>query len=260
MDDLRQAGHYFDPLEPGVGQSVHFGAHGSSSTNGAITFYQWDLEDDGVVDATGVMVEHVYSAAGTYTVRLRVTDPFDQLPAGVASHFPESPAHGGWTRVNLGAQSTCNACPLQPGAMKPTLAILCLVAATAACASTSNSEVAAAVERAVLDYVEAIEQAKPALIERSVATDLHKFGFSKSRETGEYRRIPMTYERLVEASAEFLPGGYVPDDPVHSVDVFEVLDKTASAKLTAFWGVDYMHLAKVDGRWQIVQVLWQTVR
>jgi hypothetical protein len=52
--------------------------------------------------------------------------------------------------------------------------------------------------------------------------------------------------------------GYVPDDAKHSVEIFEVLDQTASAKLTAFWGIDYMHLAKYDGEWKIVQVLWQS--
>ena len=31
---------------------------------------------------------------------------------------------------------------------------------------------------------------------------------------------------------------------------------TASAKLTADWGVDYFHLAKYEGKWKIVHVLW----
>jgi len=35
------------------------------------------------------------------------------------------------------------------------------------------------VERAVLDYVEAVEQGKPELIERSVHPDLAKVGFSR---------------------------------------------------------------------------------
>lgn len=38
-----------------------------------------------------------------------------------------------------------------------------------------------------------------------------------------------------------------------------ILDKTASAKLTAHWGVDSFHLAKIDGQWRIVQVLWQSL-
>lgn len=39
--------------------------------------------------------------------------------------------------------------------------------------------------------------------------------------------------------------------------MFDVLDQTASAKLTAMWGVDYFHLAKYDGQWKIVNILWQ---
>ena len=32
----------------------------------------------------------------------------------------------------------------------------------------------------------------------------------------------------------------------------------AIAKLTASWGTDYFLLAKMDGKWMIMQVLWQT--
>jgi hypothetical protein len=27
--------------------------------------------------------------------------------------------------------------------------------------------------------------------------------------------------------------------------------------VTALWGIDYMHLAKYDGKWKIVNILWQ---
>jgi hypothetical protein len=30
----------------------------------------------------------------------------------------------------------------------------------------------------------------------------------------------------------------------------------ASLRTDAYWGVDYMHLAKIDGEWKIVNVLW----
>ena len=42
------------------------------------------------------------------------------------------------------------------------------------------------------------------------------------------------------------------------MQVLDVLDVTASAKLTAKWGVDSMHLAKYGEQWKIVQVLWQS--
>ncbi len=50
----------------------------------------------------------------------------------------------------------------------------------------------------------------------------------------------------------------MPKDAPKNVEVLDVLNQTASAKLTASWGIDYMHLAKYDGKWKIVQVLWQS--
>jgi hypothetical protein len=37
-----------------------------------------------------------------------------------------------------------------------------------------------------------------------------------------------------------------------------VLDQTATAKITAQWGIDYMQLAKFDGAWKIINIVWQT--
>ena len=36
-----------------------------------------------------------------------------------------------------------------------------------------------------------------------------------------------------------------------------MLDQTASAKVAALWGIDYMQLAKSHGRWQIINIVWQ---
>jgi len=137
------------------------------------------------------------------------------------------------------------------------LVAACLSLALTSCASQPVNEDQTLVRRAVLDYVQAVEQARPELIERSVDTDLHKFGFHRSSD-GSYGKIPMTQAQLVELAATFLSEGYVPEDPKHSIELFETLDKTASVKLTAFWGIDYMHLVKSDGQWKIVQVLWQS--
>jgi hypothetical protein len=42
------------------------------------------------------------------------------------------------------------------------------------------------------------------------------------------------------------------------VTVFEVNDQTASAKVTAQWGLDYLLLAKYEGRWKIIEIVWQS--
>ena len=42
------------------------------------------------------------------------------------------------------------------------------------------------------------------------------------------------------------------------IAIYDVQDQTASAKLTAWWGTDYLLLAKENGRWMITHVLWQS--
>ena len=57
---------------------VSFDATGSTDPDDGDTddlTYAWDFTDDGTVDATTATATHTYTAQGTYTARLRVTDP-----------------------------------------------------------------------------------------------------------------------------------------------------------------------------------------
>ena len=118
----------------------------------------------------------------------------------------------------------------------------------------------AGVEAAVLDYVEGVYEADPDRIRRSVHPDLKKFGFARRSPDQDYRIIPMTFEQLVKLAATYnADGARIPADAPKKIEILDVLDQTAAAKLTASWGIDYFHLAKYDDRWQIVQVLWQSV-
>ncbi len=63
----------------------------------------------------------------------------------------------------------------------------------------------------------------------------------------------ITYANRVRSRGRGAPPG-APKD----VAVFDVQDQTASAKLTAWWGTDYLLLARYGGRWMITQVLWQS--
>ena len=114
-----------------------------------------------------------------------------------------------------------------------------------------------AVRAAVLDYVEGVYEVAPERIERSVHPKLAKLGWGRDRE-GRYNEYPMTQPQLVELARSYNREGRIPEDAPKTVEIYEVLDKTASIKLTAEWGIDYMHLAKIDGRWWIMNVLWQS--
>lgn len=114
-----------------------------------------------------------------------------------------------------------------------------------------------AVRQAALDYVEGIYNVEPDRIARSVHPTLVKRGFYKKDPATPYAEMPMTYEQLVKLASTWNKEG-TRDTSIKEVAVLDVLDQTAAAKVTASWGIDYMLLGKYDGRWKIVQILWQS--
>jgi hypothetical protein len=114
-----------------------------------------------------------------------------------------------------------------------------------------------AVRQAALDYVEGIYNVQPERIERSVHPSLVKRGFYKKDAASPYVDMPMTYEQLVKLAGSWNKDGKQ-NTSIKEVAVLDVLDQTATAKVVASWGIDYMLLGKYDGKWKIVQILWQS--
>jgi hypothetical protein len=135
------------------------------------------------------------------------------------------------------------------------LAILCAPGVAAAQGAVAERE---AVRQAVLDYVEGFYQGDSTRFVRSVSPRVFKYGYFVGRDsayTGSQMTWPQfhAYANRVKEQKRFQPA-----TATKRVDIYEVLDQTASAKLTAYWGIDYLLLAKENGRWMITHVLWQT--
>lgn len=124
-------------------------------------------------------------------------------------------------------------------------------------AATQQPDDREAVKQAVLDYVEALYEADSSRIERSVHRDLFKLGFERDKD-GTYKPYRMTYQELYDLAGRWNKSGRIPRNSKKDIVVYDVTDQTASAKLTAMWGIDYLHLAKFDGKWMITDILWQT--
>jgi len=115
-----------------------------------------------------------------------------------------------------------------------------------------------AVRQAVLDYVEGVYQVDASRIERSVHPDLAKRGFSVKKGETVYTPHVMTFQQLVNLARNYNKDGHIPADAPKEIVIFDISDQTASAKLTAVWGIDYIHLARYDGKWKFINVLWQS--
>lgn len=118
----------------------------------------------------------------------------------------------------------------------------------------------AAVQSALQDYVNALYEVKPELIERSVDTTLRKIGYWYDEKSSAYRdNLPMTYQQLYDLAGTWnKKGDRVTENSPKKIEIHEVNDKTATGKLTAEWGIDLFHLAKVNGQWKIMNIIWQS--
>lgn len=125
----------------------------------------------------------------------------------------------------------------------------------------SSDDDRSGVEAAILDYVEGIYEVDSTRIERSVHSELRKRGYWFHPEKKQYYdNLDMSYSELVHLAASWnISGERANAASPKQIDIYDVNDRTASAKLTAAWGIDYFHLAKIDGKWMIMNVLWQSV-
>jgi hypothetical protein len=120
-----------------------------------------------------------------------------------------------------------------------------------------SSEESAAVERAALDYLEGFYEGSTEKIRRGVHPDVVKFGFAM--QDGSYGGSPMSFDEMLAYATNVKESGRQRDEnTVKRVEILDILDQTAAVKVYAWWGSDYLHMAKYEGDWKIVQVLWQT--
>ena len=144
--------------------------------------------------------------------------------------------------------------------MKTTLTLLTLFVCFYFGQAQDPTEEVKAVESACFDYINTFYQADTTLAYRSVHKSLRKTGFFWNKEKEMYsEQLEMPFGDLISLAKRWNADGTRANDKTpKGVEVFEVSDKTAVAKVSAIWGIDYVGLMKMDGKWMIVNVLWQS--
>ncbi len=114
------------------------------------------------------------------------------------------------------------------------------------------------IRQAALDYIESQHNLKPEQFERSAHPRMVKRTFWTNKKTQkEYLRETFTDAMILLAETYNQNGDKFPENPKKKVVILDIFDKTASVKLIADEWIDYMHIVKLNGKWQIVNVLWQ---
>jgi hypothetical protein len=114
----------------------------------------------------------------------------------------------------------------------------------------------AAIKQTALDYAEGYYEGNADRMERAVHPILFKRGVVKANDQGDPFLVQMNSEMLIEATRSGR-GKVDPDKRNITVEVLDVNENTASAKVFTVQFNDFLHLAKVNGNWRIVNVLWR---
>lgn len=140
--------------------------------------------------------------------------------------------------------------------MSQRLALLALILIPFRTTPAQSAADSSAIRQAALDYIEGYYEGDGARMERALHPELAK-RIVRTNDQGRSMLQQMSAMSLVMGTR----AGGGKDTPVANrrkdVTILDIYRNAASAKIDASDWVDYLHLAKWNGRWVIVNVLWE---
>lgn len=135
-----------------------------------------------------------------------------------------------------------------------TVATLLAITAGTPAAAQSAADSAAIVETA-LNYIEGYYEGNAERMTQALHPDLAK-RIVRQTDSGSVLGH-MTATQLIEVTRRG-GGRMIPAERRQAdVTILDIYQNAASVKIVASDWIDYLHLAKWDGRWVIVNVLWE---
>jgi hypothetical protein len=114
-----------------------------------------------------------------------------------------------------------------------------------------------AIRQAALDYIEGWYEGNAERMERSLHPELAKRIVVTDSKTGRSRLDQMSALSLVQGTRTGFGKRTPVDKQQKDVTILDVYQNAASVKVVAGAWIDYLHLAKFNGKWVIVNVLWE---
>ena len=123
--------------------------------------------------------------------------------------------------------------------------------------SSVSAADAAAIKQSALDYIEGWYEGNAERMERALHPELAKRIIITDPQTGRSRLDTMGAMTLVQR-VKAGGGTNVPKEKQQKdVVILDVFENAGCVKVTAASWVDYLQVAKFNGRWVIVNVLWE---
>ena len=140
--------------------------------------------------------------------------------------------------------------------MKKILLIIIIISCINSVYAQSDKE---KIERICLNYLEGFYEGDSTKLIASLNPSLYKFGYWKKDNSKVYDPDgQMTYRQALDYAKRVLDKkNFAKADAPKKVEVLDIMNTIAAAKVTAWWGTDYILLSRRNDKWIIDQVLWE---
>ena len=115
----------------------------------------------------------------------------------------------------------------------------------------------AAIKQTALDYIEGYYEGNGERMERALHSELAKRIVITDPKSGRSRLDQMSAMTLALGTRARASSPTPKEKRQSDVTVLDVFENAASVKIVATDWIDYLHVAKFNGRWVIVNVLWE---
>jgi hypothetical protein len=116
---------------------------------------------------------------------------------------------------------------------------------------------AAAIKQTALDYIESWYEGNAERMERALSPELAKRIVRTNPQNGASRLDQMSAMTLVQGTRAGGGTKTPKERQQKDVTILDVFESAACVKVIASDWVDYLQVAKFNGRWVIVNVLWE---
>jgi hypothetical protein len=123
--------------------------------------------------------------------------------------------------------------------------------------SAQNPADSTAITRAALDYIQGYYSGNAERMERALHPDLAKRIVRTNPQNGRSGLEQMSAMTLVQITRNMAHRPVPEDQWVDDVTILDIFENAASVRVDASRWIDYLHLAKWNGEWKIVNVLWE---
>jgi hypothetical protein len=113
------------------------------------------------------------------------------------------------------------------------------------------------ITRTALDYIEGWYEGNAERMEKALHPELAKRIVQRDAASGASRLDQMSALSLVQRTRARAARKTPPEKQEKAVTILDVFRNAASVKVVAADWIDYLHVAKFNGRWVIVNVLWE---